>query len=65
MRIILATIFLFYQPPPAQASTLPPADLVVVHKAQHQLDLYSGDTLLKSYRIALGWHPLRRQNPPG
>jgi murein L,D-transpeptidase YafK len=55
MRIILATIFLFCAT--FAEAALPPADLVVVHKAQHQLDLYSGDTLLKSYHIALGWHP--------
>jgi murein L,D-transpeptidase YafK len=56
MRIILAIIFLFVTV--AADAALPPADLIVVHKAQHQLDLYSGDTLLKSYPVALGWHPV-------
>jgi murein L,D-transpeptidase YafK len=56
MRAILVIILLLCSSF-AQAS-LPPADLVVVHKAQRQLELYQGDTLLKSYHVALGWRPL-------
>ncbi|HEX7966650.1 MAG TPA: L,D-transpeptidase family protein [Stellaceae bacterium] len=43
---------------------MPKADRILVLKAQRQLQLLRGDTLLKSYPIALGPHPVgpkRRQ----
>ncbi len=33
------------------------ADLVVVHKAAHRLELYRKGALLKSYAVSLGRHP--------
>jgi murein L,D-transpeptidase YafK len=33
------------------------ADLVVVDKSERRLELYSGSTLLKSYRVSLGRNP--------
>ena len=43
------------------AQALPPgttADRVVVEKGKRTLSLYRGDTLLKSYKIALGKNPV-------
>ncbi len=43
------------------------ADLVVVHKAAHRLDLYRAGVLLKSYAVSLGRHPTgpKRQQGDG
>jgi murein L,D-transpeptidase YafK len=34
------------------------ADLVVIHKAARRLDLYENGSLLKSYAVSLGRHPI-------
>jgi murein L,D-transpeptidase YafK len=34
------------------------ADLVVIHKATRRLDLYENGSLLKSYAVSLGRHPI-------
>jgi len=47
---------------------LPPgakADLVVVRKAAHRLDLYQGGALLKSYAVSLGRHPIGPKQQQG
>lgn len=47
---------------------LPPgthADRVVVHKRSRTLELYRGTELLRSYRVALGPHPLGRKQREG
>ena len=41
------------------------ADLIVVDKAQRNLSLYDGDTLLKSYRISLGAQPIGHKGQEG
>jgi murein L,D-transpeptidase YafK len=43
---------------PALASEIPPADHVVVHKAEHKLYLYNGSRLLGEYKVALGLSPV-------
>src|ERR1700722_4723757 len=43
---------------PASASEIPPADHVVVHKAEHKLYLYNGSRLLGEYKVALGLSPV-------
>jgi murein L,D-transpeptidase YafK len=40
------------------ASEIPPADHVVVHKAEHKLYLYNGSRLLGEYKVALGLSPV-------
>ena len=41
---------------PAFASEIPPADHVVVHKAEHKLYLYSGTRLLGEYKdVPVHW----------
>jgi len=60
-------------PPPAtpQAQALrsleelPAADRVVVRKAKRKLLLMSGDTILRSYRIALGLNPVGHKERAG
>jgi murein L,D-transpeptidase YafK len=47
---------------------LPPeakADLVVVRKAAHRLDLYESGALLKSYSVSLGRHPIGPKREQG
>jgi murein L,D-transpeptidase YafK len=43
---------------PGFASEIPPADHVVVHKAEHKLFLYNGSRLLGEYKVALGLSPV-------
>ena len=43
---------------PAQATEIPAADHVVVHKGEHKLYLYSGSRLLGQYKVALGLNPV-------
>ncbi len=43
---------------PLRAEELPKADRILVLKGQRQLQLLRGDTVLKSYPIALGPHPV-------
>jgi murein L,D-transpeptidase YafK len=43
---------------PAAATSLLPADRVVVHKAERKLYLYNGSTLLGAYKVALGLNPV-------
>jgi murein L,D-transpeptidase YafK len=38
---------------------------IVVLKSQRRLDLYSGDVLLKSYRVSLGSNPVGRKKQQG
>jgi murein L,D-transpeptidase YafK len=47
------------KPPPAdwEKYATPKADRIVVHKAARTLELMRGDTVLRSYHIALGRHP--------
>jgi len=42
---------------PVQAAEAELADRVVVHKAERRLDLMKNDTVLRSFRIALGLSP--------
>jgi murein L,D-transpeptidase YafK len=44
---------------------LPPADLVVVHKAERKLYLMRGESVLRSYRIALGLNPIGQKEREG
>jgi murein L,D-transpeptidase YafK len=44
---------------------LPAADRVVVRKAQRKLLLMRGDTILKTYRIALGLNPVGHKERAG
>ena len=51
-----------------QADPLPPnakANRVVVEKSRRVLSLYSGDTLLKNYKIALGSNPKGHKQQQG
>ena len=41
------------------------ADRVVVHKGNRTLELYRGTELLRSYRVALGPHPVGRKEREG
>ena len=41
------------------------ADLVVVHKAARRLELYRGGSLLKSYAVSLGRHPIGPKQQQG
>ena len=43
--------------PGASAEDIAPANLVVVHKAEHKLYLYSGSRLLGVYKVQLGLTP--------
>lgn len=40
-------------------------DLVVVHKAARRLELYRGGSLLKSYAVSLGRHPIGPKQQQG
>ena len=42
---------------PASAETLPPADLMVIYKADRIMELYHSGTLIKTYHVSLGWQP--------
>jgi murein L,D-transpeptidase YafK len=44
---------------------MPQADRVVVRKAQRKLHLMHGDTILRSYRVALGLNPVGRKERAG
>src|SRR5512132_2866550 len=60
MLTVLAA-FLFLAADPNVAAPLPalvPKPRIVVLKAQRELRLYSGNTLLKTYRIGLGLNPV-------
>ena len=51
-----------------QADPLPPnakADRVVVEKSRRVLSLYSGDTLLRNYKVALGSNPKGHKQQEG
>ena len=41
------------------------ADLVVVHKSARTLELYRGETFLKTYRVSLGRHPTGSKEQEG
>ncbi len=41
----------------APAEDIAAADRVVVHKAEHRLELFSGDRLLGEYKVQLGLSP--------
>jgi murein L,D-transpeptidase YafK len=43
--------------PPASATEPPAIDRIVVEKSQRRMDLMSGDTVVRSYEIALGSEP--------
>jgi murein L,D-transpeptidase YafK len=43
---------------PAAGTVVLPADHVVVHKSEHRLYLYNGNTLLGAYKVALGLNPV-------
>jgi murein L,D-transpeptidase YafK len=50
------------------ASTVPApllADRVIVHKAARRMDLMHGDTVLRSYRVALGLNPVGPKEQEG
>ena len=55
-------------PAPSAGAALPPgavADRVLIEKAQRRLTLFSGSRPLKSYRVALGDHPIGRKQREG
>jgi len=53
-------------PPPLESLTeLPRADRVLVRKSQRKLYLMDGDTILRSYRIALGLNPVGHKERAG
>ncbi len=59
MTLRLALVFLCLSIAlPLRAEELPKADRILVLKKQRQLQLLRGDTVLKSYPIALGSHPV-------
>ncbi|HTY48804.1 MAG TPA: L,D-transpeptidase family protein [Steroidobacteraceae bacterium] len=49
----------------AAQSDLPMADRVVVRKAERRLYLLRGDTVLRSYRVALGLNPVGQKEREG
>jgi hypothetical protein len=56
------------QPPQSEtlgASELPVADRVVVRKSLRRLDLVRGNTVLRSYKIALGLNPVGQKERSG
>ncbi len=56
MRPVFLLLFLLILTAPALAQ-VPKADLVVVHKAQRSLELWSNGEILAKYRVALGFNP--------
>jgi murein L,D-transpeptidase YafK len=48
-----------------QPETTPTADRVVVHKAERRLYLMHGNTVLRSYRVALGLNPKGQKERAG
>ena len=64
----LQAVLLSVLPTVAQAGPLPEnakADRVLVEKSRRVLSLYSGDTLLKNYKIALGSNPKGHKQQQG
>lgn len=57
LLFLLALIAGPSQPPPVRPPSVT-APRLVVHKAKRQLALYSGTTLVKTYRVGLGLHPV-------
>ena len=57
MILLLTFLAAIAQPPPALPSTIA-APRLVVHKAARRLELYSGTTVLKTYRVGLGLNPV-------
>jgi murein L,D-transpeptidase YafK len=54
------------EPPPLTSlAELPRADRVVVRKAQRKLHLMDGDTILRTYRVALGLNPVGHKERAG
>ncbi|HEY2591929.1 MAG TPA: L,D-transpeptidase family protein [Steroidobacteraceae bacterium] len=56
------------QPPQGETlgvAELPVADRVVVHKSLRRLDLMRGNTILRSYKIALGLNPVGQKERSG
>ncbi|MEM1438247.1 MAG: L,D-transpeptidase family protein [Pseudomonadota bacterium] len=47
------------------AEALPPADAIIVHKAERRLDLMSGDEVIKSYAVSLGGNPIGHKEQEG
>jgi murein L,D-transpeptidase YafK len=47
------------------AAAEPKADLIVVEKSQRTLQLYAHGSLVKSYRVALGGHPVGAKRQRG
>jgi murein L,D-transpeptidase YafK len=52
---------------PSSRSTesLPTADRVVVHKSEHRMLLMRGDSILRTYKVALGLNPLGHKERSG
>jgi len=55
--LLLLTLVAALSQPPAQLPPPVTAPRLVVHKAKRQLSLYSGTTLVKTYRVGLGLQP--------
>src|SRR5262245_11190197 len=49
----------------AVSSSMPTADRVVVRKSQRRLFLMRGDSVLRSYRVALGLNPVGHKERSG
>ena len=50
---------------PVSSNELPAADRIVVHKSQRKLLLMRGDTILRSYKVALGLNPTGQKEREG
>ncbi len=42
-----------------------PADQILVYKAKHRLELLRDGKVIRSYRVALGWHPVGTKREQG
>jgi len=56
LAVVGAALFAYGQEaaPPALPKPAAPADKIVILKSQRELRLFAGDTLLKTYKVALG-----------
>ncbi len=50
---------------PGPMATMPTADRVVVYKGDHKMLLMQGDSILRSYKIALGLNPVGHKERAG
>jgi len=64
---VIASIFLFSVGHTTRATTAPPkqADRIVIEKSKRTLTLMSGNTVLKTYKVALGGQPVGAKQRQG